>query len=60
MVRGLDALNSVSSKVVHKIDGFLENKIADAATKSNGDRIVKQEPVGEIIIPLEEKKWNIK
>ena len=56
MVRGLDALNSVSSKVVHKIDRFLENKIADAATKSNGDRIVKQEPVGEIIIPLEEKK----
>ena len=56
MVRGLDALNSISSKVVHKIAGFLENKIADAATKSNRDKIVKQEPVGEIIIPLEQKK----
>ena len=28
------------------------NKIADAVTKSNDDKMVKQEPVEEIIIPL--------
>ena len=38
---------------------FIENKIADAATKSIDDNIEKQEPVEEIIIPLE-KRRNIK
>ena len=31
------------------------NKIADAVTKSNNDKIVKQKPVEEIIIPLEKR-----
>ena len=35
---------------------FLGNKIADAVTKPNDDKIVKQEPIEEIIIPLEKKR----
>ena len=34
---------------------LIENKIADALTKSNNDKIVKQEPVEEIIIPPEKR-----
>ena len=49
---GLDA----SKKVVHKAGEFLGNKIADAETKSNDDKIVKQKPVEKIIIPPEKKK----
>ena len=37
---GLDA----SKKVVYKVVGFSENKIADAVTKSNDNNIEKQEP----------------
>ena len=48
--RGLDSLKTVSKKVVHKTGKFLGNKIADVMTKSNGDKIVKQEPAEEIII----------
>ena len=33
----------------------LENKIADQLTKSKDDKIVKQEPVQEIIIPPEKE-----
>ena len=49
---GLDALKTTSKKVVHKTGKFVGNKIADAVTKSNDDKMVKQEPVEEIIIPL--------
>ena len=42
-------------KVVHKTNKFIGNKIADAVTKSNNDKIVKQKPVEEIIIPLEKR-----
>ena len=35
-------------KVVHKAGKFLGNKIANAVTKSNDNKIVKQEPVEEI------------
>ena len=67
---GLDSLKTTSKKVVHKAGEFLGNQIADVVTKSNDDKIVKQEPVEEIIIPLEKrdeilnklrkvlKKWN--
>ena len=37
-------------KEVHKADKFIEKKIADAVTKSNDDKIVKQETIEEIII----------
>ena len=44
----------VSKKVIHKAGEFLGNKIADAVTKSSDNKIVKQEPVEEIILPPEE------
>ena len=65
---GLDSLKAASKKLVHKAGGILGNKIADAVTKSNDDKIadavtksnhdklLKEEPVEEIIIPLEEKR----
>ena len=52
---GLDSLKTTSKKVVHKAGKFLGNQIADVVTKSNDDKIVKQEPVEEIIIPLEKR-----
>ena len=48
---GLDA----SKKVVHKAGEYLGSKIADAVTKVNDDKIVRQKPVKEIIIPPEER-----
>ena len=50
---GLDSLNTTSKKVVYKAGEFLRNKVQDAVTKSNDDKTVKQEPVEEIVIPLE-------
>ena len=35
-----------------KTGEFIGNKTADALTKSNDGKIVKQEPVEELIIPL--------
>ena len=55
---GLDSLKTASKKVVQKASEFLGTKIANAVTKSNKDKIVKQEPAEEIIIPPE-KRWNI-
>ena len=54
MDTGLDTVKTTSKKVVHKEDQFLGNKISDAVTKSNSDKIVKQTLVEEIIIPSEE------
>ena len=51
MDTGLDAIRTTFKNVVHKADELLGNKIADAVTESNDDKIVKQEPVEEIIIP---------
>ena len=49
---GLDSLKTASKNVVHKTGEFLEYKIiADAVTKANENKIVKQKPVEEIIIP---------
>ena len=52
----LDAVKTASKKAVQKVNEFIGNKIADAVTKSNNDKIVKQEPVEEIIIPSEKKR----
>ena len=61
MHTGLDPLKTDSNKVVHKAGEFLGNKIADAITKWNGDKIVKQEPVEKIIrYPTRKKRWNLK
>ena len=54
MDTGLDSfLKTASKKVIHKAGEFVGNEIADAGTKWNDINIEKQEPVGEIIIPLE-------
>ena len=45
-----------SKKAVHKVGEYLENKIADAATRSNEVNIEEQEPVEEIIISLEKRE----
>ena len=52
---GLDAVKTASKKVVHKAGEFIGNKITDVVTKSNNDKSVKQEPVEEIIIPIEKR-----
>ena len=54
MDTGQDSLKIASKKVVHKASEFLGNKFADTI-KSNSNKIVKQEPVEEIIIPPEER-----
>ena len=48
--------NITSKKVFHKAGKFIRNKIADAVTRSNDDKIVKQESVEEIIIPSEKRE----
>ena len=52
---GLDAVKTASKKVVHKAGEFIGNKITDVVTESNNNKSVKQEPVEEIIIPLEKR-----
>ena len=53
---GLDSLKTASKKEIHKTGEFLGNKIADAVTNSYDDKIVKQEPVEEIIVPPIKRK----
>ena len=55
MYTRLYSLITTFKKVVHKAGIFLGNKIADAVTKLNDDKIVKQKPVEEIIIPPEKR-----
>ena len=56
---GLDSLKTASKNLVHKAGEFIGNKIADAVTKSNYDKIVKPDKnprnVEEIFIPLEKR-----
>ena len=68
MDTGLDASKTASKKVVHKAaeatGEFIENKIADALSKLNNDKIVKEKPVvdensrnfEEITIPPEKRE----
>ena len=42
---GLDAVKTAPKKAVHNSGEFLRNKIADAVTKSNDEKGVKQEPI---------------
>ena len=60
MDTGLDAVKTASKKVVHKAGESLGNKIAEGITKSNDDNIEKQQPVEEVITPLEKRRRNIK
>ena len=50
---GLDAVKSASKKVVQKGGEFVGNKIEDAVSKSNDNKIEKQEPIEETIISSE-------
>ena len=43
--KGLDSLKTTSRKVVHKAGWLLVNKVADAVTNSNNEKIVKTKPV---------------
>ena len=52
---GIDTVKAASKKVVHKAGEFIGNKIADTVTKSSNDKVVKQEPIEEIIIPPEKR-----
>ena len=56
---GLDSLKTASKKVVHKTSEFLGNKIVDAVTKANDDKIVKTKPVKEIIIAPEKREETL-
>ena len=53
---GLGSLQIASKKVVYKAGKSIGNKIADAVTKSNGDKILKQELVKERIIQPENRE----
>ena len=55
MDTGLNVVKTASKKVVHKAEEFIGNKIVDGVTKSNNDKIVKQEAVEKIIIPSEKR-----
>ena len=59
MDTGLDSLKIASKKLVHKAGEFLGNKIPDAVTKSNNNKIAKPdenpENFEEIFIPLEKR-----
>ena len=46
---GLDFLKTVFKKVVHKTGEILGNKMADAVTKSNDDKIVKRDENSRIV-----------
>ena len=52
---GLDAVKTASKKLVHKASEYFGNKIVDAVTKSNDDKIGKQQPFEKIIILLEKR-----
>ena len=51
----LDGVKNGFKQVVKKADDLLGNKIEEAVTTSNDDKIWKQKPVEEIIVPLEER-----
>ena len=56
----LYSLKNASKKVVHKTGGFLRNKIAEAVTNSYNNKIMKTNPVEEIIIPPEKREEMLK
>ena len=56
MNTGPDFVKPTSKKVVDKAGEFLGNKIVDAVTKSSDNKIVKQEPIEEIIVTQEKSE----
>ena len=57
---GLDSFKTASKKLVHKTGEFLENKSADAITKSSNDKILKPATVEGMIIPIEKRDEILK
>ena len=57
---GLDSFKTASKKLFHKTSEFLENKSADAITKSSNDKILKPGPVEGMIIPIEKRDEILK
>ena len=57
---GLGTLKTASKKVVHKTGVFSVNKITDAVTKSNDNKVIKQELIEQIIIPLKKRDEILK
>ena len=55
MDTGLDSLKTAPKNIVHKAGQVLENKPEDAVTKSNDDKIMKQEPVDKTVLPLDKR-----
>ena len=55
MYTGLDAVKTASKVVVHKVGESIGNKVVDKVTKSNDNKIVKPEPVEELITPPEKR-----
>ena len=51
----LNFLKAASKKIVHKAGEFLQNRITNAVTNSNEDKVVKEGPVKDMIIPPEER-----
>ena len=51
----LDSLKTAPKNIVHKAGQVLENKPEDAVTKSNDDKIMKQEPVDKTVLPLNKR-----
>ena len=49
MDTGIDILKFASEKLVHETGGFIGNKVADTVTKLNNAKIVKREPVQELL-----------
>ena len=56
MDTGPDFVKPTSKNVVDKAGEFLGNKIVDAVTKSSDNKIVKQEPIEEIIVTQEKSE----
>ena len=54
----LNSLKTPSKKVLYKAGGFIGNKIADAVTKSNHNKIVNQGKRQEILNKLRQMEQN--
>ena len=52
---GLNGVKTASKVLVYKVSLFLGNKVADAVTTYDDNKIEQQEPVEQIFVPPEMK-----
>ena len=52
---GLNGVKTASKVLVYKVSLFLGNKVADAVTTYDHNKIEQQEPVEQIFVPPEMK-----